>query len=107
MMYLGIMVGMIYLGEIGGYFWHRYAAHELEIPQVKESHAKHHTIINDTADEDFLYILGILIFLGIFLYWLYYIKQISLAFLASIYIPLFLVSVWSYYVHRAYHIENH
>jgi hypothetical protein len=104
-----IIIGVtIYLSELGAYFWHRYAAHGKLIPNmIEKSHDKHHTIIDDQAFEDFLYI-GIIVFLyGILLAYLFYLDIILLSTLLSIYIPLLIISFWNLYIHSAYHIKNH
>lgn len=99
-----IFIGMMFLAEVGAYFWHR-LAHVM--PPIKQTHDIHHRIIDDQAHQDFLYILGILIIYLITLSWLYYKEKLSLKYLLVLYIPVLLVSIWNWYIHAAYHIENH
>jgi len=110
MEYLFLSVGLIYLSELGAYFWHRYGTHEDYIPNllgVQETHKKHHTIIEDLAHGDFFYVAIFLLFFALFLIYLYYIKVISFLLILSIYIPIFIASLYSYFIHSAYHIDDH
>ena len=104
------LVTIIYLSEIAAFFWHRYGTHQEIVPHflgVQESHHRHHTIIDDQAHGDFLYILLFLIILAIII--LYLIKQNRISYLLGslIYFPILLISIWNWYIHAAYHIENH
>jgi len=105
--YPSIFIGLVICSEIGGYFWHEVFAHNHIIPFVKETHDIHHSIIDDTAEGDFFYICIFLILYLIVLTYLYYKAYITLILLLILYTAVFFPFLWSYYVHSAYHIENH
>ncbi len=105
--YLFIVIIMIYLSEIGGYFWHRFGAHTNLLYPVKKMHDIHHEDILDEAHGDFLYVCGLLIFLFLFLFYIYYKNYITFPLFLSIYLPVMFVFIWSWYVHSAYHIDDH
>tara|TARA_R110002153_G_scaffold273288_1_gene443674 strand:- start:1171 stop:1671 length:501 start_codon:yes stop_codon:yes gene_type:complete len=102
-----IGISLIYLSEIGGYFWHRIFAHQDIIPMVRESHRIHHTDIDDKAHEDFIYVCFFLFVYFWALLYLWYKTYINLALFLVLYFGVFLPFVWSWYIHSAYHIEAH
>ena len=68
-----VFIMMVYLSEIGGYFWHKWGAHTDIIPPVRQTHLIHHLAdLSHEAHEDFFWIIILLIIPGIFLYYLYY-----------------------------------
>jgi hypothetical protein len=98
---------MIYLSELGAYFWHRFGAHTHLIPPVRNMHDIHHEDIKDEAHGDFLYVcLLLFLFLSMLIYF-WYSNIINLSILLIIYIPVVTVFVWNWWIHSAYHIENH
>ena len=111
-----IMIGIImfYVAEIGAYFWHRFGAHteiidkvSLNTLKVKQTHDIHHTIIDDEAHADFFYVCFLLFFYLVFLYLLFYYDYLSFSWLLVLYLPVFITLVWNWYVHSAYHQEDH
>jgi lathosterol oxidase len=107
LMYCSIVIGMVLLSEVGGYFWHRFGAHKNILPLVKKTHDIHHTIIDDQAYGDFLYVCILLsLYFGLLLY-VYYYAYITRALFLYLYIPVVLTFLMNFYIHRAYHIENH
>jgi len=105
--YSSIVVGMVFLSEIGAYFWHRFGAHTDILPPVKKTHDIHHTIVEDKAFGDFFYVFMLLVlYFGILLY-AYQIAFITKALFLYLYIPVVLTFLMNFYVHSAYHIENH
>ena len=104
--YLSIFIFLIYLSEIGGYFWHRFAHNENSLI-VKTTHDIHHTIIDDQADGDFFYVCILLGLYLLVLIYFYYKAYITLTLLVILYTAVFFPFVWSYYIHAAYHIEDH
>jgi sterol desaturase/sphingolipid hydroxylase (fatty acid hydroxylase superfamily) len=107
LIYSGIILGTIYISEIGAYFWHRSFSHNEMIPFVKKTHDIHHSDIKDEAHGDFFYVVILLLLLLGILYYLYYNKLIHLYLFLCIYIPVLIVFIWNWYVHSAYHIDNH
>ena len=105
--YPTIFISLVFLSEIGGYFWHRYIAHLEILPFVKETHDIHHTIIDDQAHGDFFYICILLTLYLIFLMYLYYRVYITLVLLLILYTAVLFPFVWNYFIHTAYHIEDH
>ena len=107
LLYSGIGISLIFASEIGAYLWHRYGAHTDILPFVKNTHEIHHTIIDDEAHGDFFYIAILLSLYLIVLCYLYYISYINLMLFAILYLSVFFPFIWSYYIHTAFHIENH
>lgn len=110
MLYLYLIITLLILTEIGAYFWHYLGTHRNIIPeffQVQKTHNIHHNIIDDQAHGDFFYILIFLIVLAITLSYLWFKSRISYQLALAIYIPIFAVFIWNWYIHSAYHIENH
>ena len=107
LLYTGIGIGLVFVSEIGGYLWHRYGAHTNILPFVKNTHEIHHTIIDDEAHDDFFYICILLSIYLVFLIYLYYLTYISLILLTVLYLAVFFPFIWSWFIHSAYHIENH
>ena len=108
--YIFLIISLLILTEVAAYFWHYLGTHRDIIPsvfQVQKTHDTHHTIIDDQAHGDFFYVLFFLIIFGIFLSYLYYQNYITVFQAGIIYAPVFLVFVWNWYIHSAYHIENH
>jgi len=103
--YPTIFISLVFLSEIGGYFWHKYVAHSL--PFVKDTHDIHHNIIDDQAHGDFVYICFLLVLYLSALLYLYYKTYITLALLLILFTGVFFPFLWSYYIHTCYHIENH
>jgi len=107
LIYLFFIIIMFYLSEIGAYFWHRFGAHTNLLSPVKNMHDIHHNNIKDEAHGDFFYVFLLLLFLFIFLSFLYFYNIMSLKIILIIYLPILIVFVWNWYIHSAYHIENH
>jgi Fatty acid hydroxylase len=107
LIYFLIIIIVIYLSEIGAYFWHRFGAHTNIIPPVRKMHDIHHEDIMDEAHGDFIYVCVLLFFFFLSLFSLYFYNLIDLSLFLSIYIPVLIVFVWNYYIHTAYHIEDH
>lgn len=105
--YTGLCVGLVLASEVGGYFWHRWGAHTHILPPVKKTHDIHHTDIEDKADGDFAYIAGMLIIYLIILIYLYKLSYINPQLFAILYLSVCVPSIWSWYIHRAYHIDDH
>lgn len=104
-MEVAIPLLVLFFGEIGAYFWHRFIAHSFG--PVGDTHDIHHKIIEDKADGDFLWVLLMLFVFLIFLYLLWVKNILSMKLCLLIYIPLFLLFSWNWYIHRCYHVENH
>lgn len=105
--YGGIGLGMFMVSEVGAYVWHRWFAHQDIISMVRKTHDIHHKVIKDKAHGDFFFVLILLsLYLGclLFLYFYYY---INVYLLLSLYIPVFLTFTFSYYLHTAFHTEDH
>ena len=100
--YIGLVIFLIIVSEIGAHFWHRFGAHTNILPFVKETHSIHHNIIDDEAHADFIYICVLL-----FLYLIALSYIFSLFYILLFYLPVFVVFIWNWYIHSCYHIENH
>jgi hypothetical protein len=107
LIYSGIVLGMIILSEFGAYFWHRFGAHTEILPPVKNTHDIHHTIVEDQAHGDFFYVLVLLVlYFGILLY-AYHRLYITWALFFYLYIPVVFTFLSNYFLHYAYHVEDH
>ena len=101
---------LIFLSEFLAYCWHRWGAHTDIIPNalgVQNTHSHHHITYGDSAYGDFFYILIFLIFYLVLI--LYLIQQdiISSTCGFIIYAPVLVVSFYNYFIHSAYHQDNH
>ena len=107
--YSGICLGVVILSEVGAYCWHRWGSHTNIIPiiSVKKTHDIHHTIIDDKAEGDFFYILILLILYFNLLLLLYMYLYINTIVFLILYIPVLSIFIYNYYIHSAYHEENH
>ena len=104
-----IYVLLIFITEMGAYFWHN-IAHEDIVPGVHETHKIHHNAdLRHEAHEDFFWVILLLIVLGISLTGLWYYDYLfvnpKLVILG--YGIIVSVFVWNWYVHSAYHIPDH
>lgn len=99
---LAIIIG----AEIFGYVWHRYGAHDDYIPGIHTTHQIHHISEHD-ADEDFVWILFMMITLE-FILGLCVMTHIIPGVLALITIIVSLIVFWwNWWIHKAYHNPNH
>lgn len=106
-LYILIFVVMIYVAEIGAYFWHR-IAHRHIVPGVKTIHKIHHEAnLSHEAHEDFFVVIFLLFLFGLTLYYSWIKKYITGLFLLSVYIPTVIVFTWNWYIHSAYHQKDH
>ena len=106
--YMIIAIFMVFLSEVGGYLWHKWAAHTDGVPGIRESHKIHHMAdLTHEAHEDFFWVILLLIGLGIALSYVYRKKYINLYLLSIIYIPVVLTFTWNWYIHSAYHQKDH
>ena len=110
MYYTILIIFLIYLSEIGAYFWHRWGTHSDIIPHslgVQRTHNIHHSIIDDKAHGDFFYvIIGLLILFGVIIY-LIVKNKITYTTALMIYLPILFVFLWNWYIHSAYHTKDH
>lgn len=93
--------------EIFAYFWHRFGAHMDIIPGLHETHHIHHKLIINEADEDFIWLLLLLIIMEV---------AIGIGILIGLIpgligiitiITSFIVFYWNWYIHKAYHDDQH
>ena len=101
---------LIFLSEFLAYCWHRWGAHRDIIPPalgVQKTHEHHHVTIDDQAYGDFLYILIFLIIYFVLLLYLVQQDIISLTLAFIIYLPVLITSFYNYFLHSAYHTDNH
>lgn len=98
---------MLVLSEIGAYIWHRFGAHELNILGAQRVHDIHHTVIDDQAHFDFLYIFFFLIIYLIAVIYLVQKELITFNIGLCLYLPVLLISIYNWFIHSAYHISNH
>ena len=97
----------IILSEIGAYAWHRWGAHTNILEVVKKTHDIHHEVIDDKAEGDFFYVCLLLFLYFNILLVLYIYTYITALLFFALYFPVLLIFFWNFYVHAAYHIENH
>ena len=102
-----LAIPMIFLSEMGAYAWHRWGSHTNVIPMAKRTHDIHHAIVDDKAEGDFMYVILLLFLYFNILLVLYLYTYITALMFFSLYFPVILIFFWNFYVHTAYHIENH
>ena len=107
--YLSIIIGLIIISEGGAYFWHRIGAHtDIVLPEIHETHKTHHDAnLDHQANQDFYWVL-----LGLAgIYTLFVLmamtRLINMAYAIIIPTIISLVFISTWYIHRAYHIEDH
>lgn len=105
--YILLFVLLLYVTEVLAYFWHRTAAHSPYINPVSKTHRYHHIDINDLAHYDFIYLLVLLTFYLIFIFYLYNKDIINLTIASLLFFPVCLMLIYNWYIHSAFHIENH
>jgi sterol desaturase/sphingolipid hydroxylase (fatty acid hydroxylase superfamily) len=94
--------------EIFAYLWHRYAAHDDYIPGIHETHQIHHTANNEhEADEDFVWILLMMVFIELIMGIAVIIGIIPGAIALVTVIIALTVFWWNWWIHRAYHQSDH
>lgn len=104
------IIAIIIGSEVFGYCWHRYGAHADYIPGIRSTHRiHHHTPLNlgHEADEDFIWILLIMIIFELIICIAVTIKLISGIFGIVTVIVALVVFWWNWWIHRAYHQKDH
>lgn len=107
--YVALVVGLIIMSEGASYFWHRIGAHsDIVLPNIHDTHRIHHQAdLDHQAHEDFYWVcIGLFALYVAFLVG-YYLKIIDL--IHALLIPTVISSVFiaSWYIHSAYHIDDH
>jgi sterol desaturase/sphingolipid hydroxylase (fatty acid hydroxylase superfamily) len=102
--------------EIFAYLWHRYGAHADYIPGIHDTHQIHHmigdnndesTLSSHEADEDFIWILLMMISFEIII-GLCVVAGIIPGIIAIVTIAVCLVVFWwNWWIHKAYHQKDH
>lgn len=107
--YGALIVSVIILSELAAYFWHRIASHsDLVLSNIHDTHRIHHTSdLKHQANEDFLWII-----IGLIGLYIVFLIGFSLGIFnlpTAIIIPTVITSIFActWYVHSAYHIEDH
>lgn len=106
LLYLLYAFHIIICAEYFGYIWHKYAAHSSMLEAVKNTHKIHHMAEID-ADEDFVWLLMLLILLEIGLGILVMLNIFPGSMAIITVIVSLLVFSWNWWIHKAYHEENH
>ncbi len=97
----------IILTEIAAYFWHIFS-HEDYSLWVRQTHKFHHVSdVSHEAHGDFFWVVVLLLGLGVILAFLVFMGKISLVPTLVVYITAWIVFLWNWYIHSAYHIEDH
>lgn len=107
--------------EIFSYFWHRIIAHNdfvdfvnfvnvvnvvNVVNDIHAVHKLHHQDINIDADEDFIWLLFLLILFELFIGILLICNIIPFSFAITTVLPSVAVFLWNWYIHRCYHDDN-
>ena len=96
--------------EVFAYLWHRYGAHDDYIPGIHDTHKIHHMLdldLEHEADEDFVWILLIMIFIELIMGIAVMIGIVSGAFALVTIIVSLIVFWWNWWIHKAYHQSDH
>lgn len=112
--YLAIAFWLVYvfvvviLTETFAYVWHRFGAHTDYLPGIGETHAIHHnSSLRHEADEDFIWILLVFSLAEIFAGVVVMLRLVPGSIVLVGTAVSFSVFVWNWWIHRAYHCENH
>lgn len=96
--------------EIFAYIWHRYFAHTNYIPGIYDVHRIHHMLdlnLGHEADEDFVWILLIMVILELIFGIAVIIDIVSGIFAVVTIIVSLIMFWWNWWIHKAYHQSNH
>jgi len=108
--WLTYVIAIVVGTEVFAYLWHRYGAHADYIPGIHDTHRIHHIMkleAGHEADEDFVWILLLMIIFEIFISIGVMIGIIpGLLAIITIVVAL-IVFWWNWWIHRAYHDPNH
>ena len=103
---IAIIVGT----EVFAYVWHRYGAHSDYLPGIPDTHQIHHMLdldLGHEADEDFVWILLIMIFVELMVGIAVMIGLLpGVLALVAIMVSL-VVFWWNWWIHKAYHQADH
>lgn len=97
---------MVISVEIFSYLWHRVIAHEDYVEEIHITHRAHHQDKNIDADEDFIWLLFLLILFELVIGILLLFNIITFDFAIVTVITAACVFFWNWFVHRSYHNEN-
>jgi sterol desaturase/sphingolipid hydroxylase (fatty acid hydroxylase superfamily) len=104
------IIAIIIGTEVFAYLWHRYGAHADIIPGIHDTHRIHHMMnldLGHEADEDFVWILLMMIMFEIIMGLCVIIGFISKIFALITIIISLIVFWWNWWIHKAYHQPNH
>ncbi len=104
--YVLCFILMLYLTEIGAYFWHRSISHSEYKTFIWETHQTHHENVNDLAHLDFLYLFLFIIIYFIVICYLYFTNKINLYIASLLFLPVCITLSYCWYIHTAFHIED-
>ena len=103
-----ILFTVIVIGaEFGAYAWHRFAHTDIA-PPVRQTHRTHHLAdLTHEAHEDFYWVILLLLIGLIPIIGIWYYEIVPIVYPIVVYLTVFLVFLWNWYIHSAYHIPNH
>lgn len=104
------VIAVVVAAEVYGYLWHRYGAHQGYVPGVKETHQIHHMFdeaAGNEADEDFVWILLLIILFEVIVGSAVVIGLIPGILAIVTIITLSVVFVWNWWIHRSFHQPDH
>lgn len=108
--WLSYIIALVICTEIFAYLWHRYGAHTDYIPGIHDTHLIHHMLdidLGNEADEDFVWILLLMIFVELMIGISVMIGLIPGVFALVTIIVSLVVFWWNWWIHKAYHQPNH
>lgn len=104
------IIAIIIGTEVFAYLWHKYAAHSDYIPGIHDTHRIHHMIdlnLEHEADEDFVWLLLLMIFFEVIIGVAIMIGIIpGILALVTVIVSL-IVFWWNWWIHKCYHQNNH
>jgi len=101
---------VVIIAEIVAYFWHRLLSHNHVIDihtLIHDSHSLHHNDRDDASYGDFSWIVILVCEAFIVLYLAYVVDIISGYALLVVTAAMIFVVFYNWYIHKAYHTENH
>ena len=109
---IGYIIFLIIIIEIFAYFWHRYASHNnIFLRMIRFHHSIHHNDDTDNAENDFVWILLLLLASQILLFIIFSITfhkfNSSILFAIVTLIVTNTMFYYNWYIHSSYHDHSH
>lgn len=105
-MWIGYVVVNLLGSEIAAYIWHRCMAHNDIIPGLHEAHRVHHTIDDDNAAADFIWLMFFVILFELLMGLVLCTKLFPEKLILVTTMVIISVFFWNWMIHSAYHTKD-